>query len=75
MIQPFPLISVSDHVAQCFAGLHACSNSALHHVASLVPDLSFCFEISSLSQRDVSEHLLTPMLVGLLNDAFKSGMM
>lgn len=74
MIQPFPLISVSYHVAQCLAGLHACSNSALHHSASLVPDRSLCFEISSLSQQDVSEHLLTPMLVGLSNDAFKHGM-
>lgn len=75
MIQPFQLISISYLIAQSIAGVHAFPNSTGHHLVPLVPDLSFCFDISSLSPHDVSEHLRIPVLVCLLNDACPRGMM
>lgn len=43
MIQPFQLISVPHHAAQSKVWVRACANSILHHIVSLVTDLSFCF--------------------------------
>lgn len=74
MIQPFQLISVSHLIAQSIAGVHAFPNSTGHHLVPLVPDLSFRFDISSLSPRDVSERSRSPVPVCLWNDACQRGM-